>query len=313
MTATPPSAASPATAAAPAATPDQGLGLRLVLLATMAAWGANLSVVKWLLQTLEPTVAALLRMVVSALMLLGWMLWRRLDWRAITRAQWGQLLLCGVVMMYLNQLFLTQGIQRTAAANASLIIALNPLVASLLAAVLLGDRLTPARVAGVALGFAGVAAVVLHRPGMALGQGSLGDVLLLGAVLTWVAGGMLVQRLARQLDTALISVWVTTIGAALLALQVALDPSATVPPLASLSATHWVLIGLSGLLASAVGGLVWNHALRTLGVARTALYAYWVPIFGVLFAVTLLGEPLSVWHAVGLAAVLGGTWLGTRR
>jgi drug/metabolite transporter (DMT)-like permease len=49
-----------------------------------------------------------------------------------------------------------------------------------------------------------------------------------------------------------------------------------------------------------------------LGVARAALYAYWVPIFGVSFAVLLLGEPLTIWHGVGLAAVLGGTWIGTR-
>ena len=48
-------------------------------------------------------------------------------------------------------------------------------------------------------------------------------------------------------------------------------------------------------------------------MARTALYAYWVPIFGVLFAVLLLGEPVTIWHGVGLVAVLSGTWLGTRR
>ena len=73
-----------------------------------------------------------------------------------------------------------------------------------------------------------------------------------------------------------------------------------------------VLLVLSGLLASALGSLVWHRALTTLGVARTALYAYWVPIFGVGFAVLVLGEPLTVWHGLGLAGVLSGTWLGTR-
>ena len=72
------------------------------------------------------------------------------------------------------------------------------------------------------------------------------------------------------------------------------------------------LVILSGLLATALGGIVWNRALQVLGVARAALYAYWVPIFGVGFAVLLLGEPLSIWHGVGLVAVLGGTWIGTR-
>ena len=68
------------------------------------------------------------------------------------------------------------GVAGTAAANAALIIALNPLISSLMAALLLRERLSPRRLVGVALGFGGVAAVVLHRPGMALGGAGLGGV-----------------------------------------------------------------------------------------------------------------------------------------
>ena len=77
------------------------------------------------------------------------------------------------------------------------------------------------------------------------------------------------------------------------------DPASHLAPVAGLGAAQWLGLALSGLLATAVGALVWNHALSTLGVARTALYAYWVPIFGVVIAVTLLGEPLTVWHGRG--------------
>ena len=71
---------------------------------------------------------------------------------------------------------------RTPAANAALIIALNPLVSSLVAAGLLGDRLTRSRIAGVVLGFGSVVAVVLNRPGAALGSTGLSDALLFGSV-----------------------------------------------------------------------------------------------------------------------------------
>ena len=202
--------------------------------------------------------------------------------------------------------------QRTAAANAALIISLNPLISTLVGALLLGDRLSPSRLAGVLLGFGGVAAVVLNRPGAALGHGSLGDLLVLGSVLTWVGGGVLVQRLARQFDSAVVSAVVFAIGTTLLLAHVAMDSSLLLPSPAVFTPGTVVLLVLSGLLASALGALVWNRALTTLGVARTALYAYWVPIFGVAFAVLLLGEPLTVWHGIGLAGVLSGTWLGTR-
>ena len=286
--------------------------MRAMLLATMAVWGGNLSVVKLLIERLDPLWVSVLRMVVASVAL--WLLLglRKQPWPRATPRQAALLLACGVVMVYLNQLSFTWGVQRTAAANAALIISLNPLVSALMAAWLLGDRLSPARLAGVVLGFGGVAAVVLHRPGAALGSASLGDLLVFSSVLAWVGGGVLVQRLAQQFDSAVVSAVVFAIGTTLLLVHVALDSSLALPSPTAFTPGTLVLLVLSGLLASALGSLVWNRALTTLGVARTALYAYWVPIFGVGFAVLVLGEPLTVWHGLGLAGVLSGTWLGTR-
>lgn len=279
----------------------------------MAVWGANLSVVKLLFESLEPMLVAVLRMAVSALALVALARWRGLRWPRLRRSQWLTLIGCAVLTIYLNQIFFTEGMSRTAATNAALVIALNPLVAALVAAGLLGERLTRPRIAGVVLGFGGVAAVVLHRPGAALGGSGLGDWLLFGSVMTWVLGGVLVQRLARELDSGLVSAMLSVIGTALLALHLGLRPAPVVIDWSRVTASTVLLLVVSSLLATAVGALAWNRSLVVLGVARTALYAYWVPIFGVLFAVLLLGEPLSLWHGVGLAAVLGGTWLGTRR
>ena len=287
--------------------------MRLMLLATMAVWGGNVSVVKQLLTQLDPLLLSALRMVVATVTLVLVLRLRGLRWPRLSQRQALGLLVCALIMVTVNQLFFTLGVQRTAAANAVLIIALNPLVSSLVAAGLLGDRLTPSRLAGVALGFAGVAAVVLNRPGAVLGQGGLGDLLVFGSVLSWVGGGVMVQRLSRGLDSAVVSTIVVVVGTLPLALYVLLDPAVPLIQLTRLTPGDWVLVLLSGVLATALGALVWNRALVQLGVARTALYAYWVPMFGVAIAVGLLGEPLTPWHGVGLAAVLGGTWLGTRR
>jgi drug/metabolite transporter (DMT)-like permease len=287
--------------------------MRWLLLGTMAVWGANLSVVKLLFESLEPMLVAVLRMAVSAVALVALAAWRGQRWPALRRSQWLTLLGCSALMIYLNQIFFTEGVARTAAANAALVIALNPLVSALVAALLLGDRLTPSRLAGVVLGFGGVAAVVLNRPGAALGGSGLGDLLLFGSVMTWVLGGVLVQRLSRELDSGLVSAMLGVIGTTMLALHLGLRSAPVVVDWPRVTLGTVGLLVVSSLLATAVGALVWNRALVVLGVARTALYAYWVPIFGVLFAVLLLGEPLSVWHGVGLAAVLGGTWLGRRR
>lgn len=296
--------------------------MRWLLLGTMALWGANLSVVKLLVARHDTLGISALRLGVAALGLLAVFAWQRhglqraSDDLAAARAtpmgmrRLALLGACAVLMVYLNQICFTEGVARTTAANAALIIALNPLVSALSAALLLHERLTAPRLAGVALGFGGVALVVLNRPGAVLGTGGLGDLLVFASVLSWVLGGVLLQR--AKLAPIEASALIYGLGALLMAAHMGLRTEPFRVHWDRFGLTDAALVVLSGLLAISVGALVWNRALATLGVARTALYVYWVPIFGVGFAVLLLGEPLTAWHLAGLAAVLTGTWLGTR-
>ncbi len=53
--------------------------------------------------------------------------------------------------------------------------------------------------------------------------------------------------------------------------------------------------------------------MELIGAARAGIFVNLVPVFGALLAVVLLGEPFALYHAVGLALVLGGIWLAERR
>jgi drug/metabolite transporter (DMT)-like permease len=294
-----------------ASAPEGTAAMRWLLLATMAVWGLNLSVVKLLIERFEPMLIAVLRMAVAAIAISVVLYWRRLPWPRFTPRELGLVAVCAVLMVYLNQFLFTEGVARTAATNAALIIALNPLVSALVAALLLGDRMTPRRLAGVALGFGGVAMVVLNRSGAALATGGVGDALVLASVLSWVLGGALVRGLATGRDSAAVSWAVHGTGTLMLAADLLLLRPLPLAGLARFGVVDAGLLVLSGVFATGIGALVWNRALVTLGVARTSLYVYWVPIFGVAFGVLLLGEPLTLWHLGGLAGVLAGTWLGT--
>ena len=240
----------PPAAAGPRPTPPDN-GLRVMLLLTMAVWGGNLSVVKLLVERFDPLVVSAVRMVVASLALLVVLRWRGLALPRPSARQALAFLVCALLMVYLNQMVFTLGVQRTAAANAALIISLNPLVSALVAAIWLGDRLTPARLAGVLIGFGGVAAVVLHRPGAGLGHGSLGDLLVFGSVVTWVTGGALVQRLARQFDSAVVSAVVFTLGTMMLLLHVLLDPGTVAPDPSRLTVGLGLMLLFSGQIGRA--------------------------------------------------------------
>jgi drug/metabolite transporter (DMT)-like permease len=68
-----------------------------------------------------------------------------------------------------------------------------------------------------------------------------------------------------------------------------------------------------GLLPSLAAQVFFIRGVELIGPARAGLFVNLVPVFGALLAVLILGEPFALYHAVGLALVLGGIWLAERR
>lgn len=291
----------------------QAFAVQMTLIAAMAIWGLNVAVVKQLTHSFDTSMLAALRMVVALTVLSGLLLWRRCGLLGMTWKQVPTLLVCGVLMVYLNQLLFAEGLQRSTATNGALIMALSPLVSAVLAALMFRERLSLQRLFGVALGFVGVAAVVLSHPGAGLSRASTGDLMLVAGVASFAAGGALVQRLARCLHPLTISWAIYVVGTSMLVVQAAVgSPSLNLDVLFP-GWWQWALILFSGVMATALSNLLWNRAIATIGVARTAVFLYWVPVFGILFAAMLLDERLTAWHLGGFVAVMAGTFLGTRQ
>lgn len=282
------------------------------MLLAMVLWGVNVSAVKTLTASFEPLTLAALRMAVACCALSAIVLWRRGGLPMLSARQLAVMAACAFLMVYANQILFAQGLLRSTATNGALIMALSPLVSALMAALVFGERFTARRMLGVALGFAGVAAVVLSHPGAGLSSAGIGDLMLALSVVSFAVGGVGVQRLTRQVDPLSISWFIYIMGTLMLVVHTVSGPSR--PGVAQLfpGAWPWALVLFSGIAATAAGNLIWNRAISVIGVARTAVFLYWVPVFGVLFAALLLGETLTWWHLLGFAAVMSGTWLGTR-
>jgi len=291
--------------------------MQLLLIGTMAIWGLNISAVKVLTGYLDPLIVACLRMVLAAIVINLTLAWSRRPVRllSITAGQWLRFIACGVLMVYVNQILFTTGMQTASATNSSLIMALSPLVASILAALVFREALTGVRLLGIAMGFGGVFAVVFSGSQAQLAGASLGDAQIFVAMFTFVVGGMLIQNLARQFNALVISTFIYTIGAVLLSIHLYFSETVEFSLEALLLPGLWplTLLVFTGIVATAICNMLWNRAIAELGVARTSVFQYWIPVFGVGFAMLLLGEPFTVWHLAGVAGILLGTYLGTRR
>jgi len=283
-----------------------------MLFAAVAMWGCNVPLMKWLTGSFDPVLLSTLRMV-GASCALALFLLRRAPVKQITTRQWGQLLVCGFMMVYLNQIFFLGGIARSTATNGTLMSATNALFGSLLAWLFLRERLQGRRMLGIAIGMVGVSLVILMRPGADLRHGGVGDLMMLISTITFVAGGAMIQRLAVEIDAVTISLTIHVIGGLLLFGHLGAESAWNGQwPSGPGSPWLWALAVLSGAVVSGMGNLMWNRAIGIVGMARASVWTYWMPLFGVAVAVLFLGEPLTVWHVIGFILVLWGTRLSGR-
>lgn len=280
-----------------------------MLLYTVAIWGANVVIIKLLTGHFEAVHLAAVRTVVAFAFIA--LVSRLLGFRPqrIGRQDFLSLCAAAFLMVYAHQILLTLGLARSTATNGGLALSLNPLLSVLLGAILFGERLGVVGVAGVALGIAGAAAVILNRSGAELRLHGTGDLLLLASMLAYVGAGAFMRSLSQRLGAMAIAFHMHLIGSVMLLVHAALLPDFWTADAWTADATPWVLIGISGLFSTALGGLGWSYGISRLGLGRTAVFLNLLPVSTLATAVLFLGETVRPAHALGFLLVLSGTWL----
>ena len=276
----------------------------LVLMAII--WGVNFSVVKYGTRTLDPLVYNGIRVSLAAVALGG--VASRMPGSRLARRDLLSLLALGLLGNGIYQLFFIEGIARTRAGDAALVLAASPAFIALFGHFTGVERLTMRRAAGIALSIGGMALVVFGAAGAATGESSLlGNLLVLAGCLCWAVFTILLMPFTARIDGIRVTALTMTGGAAPL-LLIALKPIAattwsTVPPLA------WAAIAYSGLFALVIAYLFWYRGMRVLGPTRTALYSNLQPVIALLVAWIALHEIPTISQGLGAAGILGGLLL----
>nr|WP_255474978.1 DMT family transporter [Pusillimonas sp. ANT_WB101] len=278
-------------------------------LVTMS-WGLNFSVVKILTSVLSELWIVMLRMMLATVTLALCMVWQRVDFSRFETRRWFAMLACGFFTVYLNQQFFIKGLHLTTAGNATLMIALNPALAAVAAAIAFRDKVSWSAMVGLLIGFGGVAFVIAGRSGAEISTVGMGEFFIFVAMSAFICGGLIMQRLAQSEDAFQITLIVQVMGSALLALHVAVFEGWSNFPLAQIDFKIGMLLLYSGAIGTALSNLAWFYSVAKVGQRRAAVFFYCVPVFGLLFSVLLLGEVIRWQHGVGLALVIAGTRLG---
>ena len=278
----------------------------LLLLLMILIWGSNFSIVKVALRDFPEIPFNAMRMVVATIVYMAMLRLTRDDERprtAITRGDWLQLLLLGIVGTFLYQFCFVGSVRRTSVANGSLIIGTSPIVISLMSAMAGHERIRPLRWVGVAIAMLGLYFVVGHGANFSA-QTLRGDLLMMAGVLCWAAYSVASQPILKRHSPLVVIALTFSMGGTLYVLF--MTPVLLAFDWSTVSTFSWFLMIASAVLALNLSYWIWYTGLKKLGGSRTSMYSYLTPIVAMLVAALWLGEPITGNQMAGASAIFAG-------
>jgi len=278
----------------------------LALVMVNVIWGTTFVATKPMLDRVPPLTTATARFAIALVILVPLVL------RSGGRIPLGRgplvMGLTGGFLLYLCQ---NTGLAYTSAANGALIHGGIPVLAALLAAALLRERLQGRRLAGIALSLAGVVAVALLGNGGQVGLSMLGDVLILASALA-LAGYIVAGRHFFPAQERLLDLVAGTAVYGLLFLLPASAVEISITGMPHPSGGDLLRLVYLGAVASALAFALWGYGLRHIEAGQAAIFANLTPLVGVASSAILLGETISPLQLAGGALIIGGVLLVTR-
>lgn len=233
---------------------------------------------------------------------------------AVARGEVGRLVGLGLFQTTVQYVFFYVGLAHATGVKSSIMNATGAFFGVILAHFLFkDDRLTPRKVAGCLLGFAGVLVVNLGGSrgfgGLDFEFSLLGEGFVVIAAFVLAAGSIWGKAISREIDPMVMTGWQLAIGgAALLAIGAVAGGRLSGFDIRSLA----LLAYMAGLSAAAFA--LWSLLIKHNPVGMLAVFNFLIPVFGVLLSALFLHEPVLAWkNAAALALVCAGIWLVTRR
>jgi len=196
------------------------------------------------------------------------------------------------------------GEQFTSGGYASALSGTAPLLTVVFATALLpSERLRPAALVGIVVGFLGVVTLVLPTLLGGLGSDWRGPLAVTGAFVVFPLGSVLLRRWGHGGEGTWQLSLQFAVGATVLALAVGVVPG---PEELPFTFTVWVSLLALVVFASLCGYFVYFRLHHRIGPGRANLVAYLIPLVGIGIGSGFFGEPITVWEIGGFLLVATG-------
>ena len=270
---------------------------RLVALGAM--WGASYLFMRVAVPHLGPALMIELRVVLAGLLLLAYMLaaGRSSDWKR----HWRPWLFIAVVGTAVPFTLIAEALRTIDASTAAILNALVPLFTTIVAAMWISERITPAKAAGVLLSIAGTAVLVGWTPQPMTAGELLAAAMSVAATILYGINIVFSRVHLREATPAATSAYTLLLAGVVLLPFTPLDRDLSAAP-----GIAWLaLLGLA-IVSTTVAFIYYYRLIADIGPVKASTVTLLVPVFGMIWGVVFLGEPLTPGRVTGCAIILFG-------
>ena len=143
-----------------------------------------------------------------------------------------------------------------------------------------------------------------------IGGMRLGDLLVLGAAVSWAVYTVFSQRMTRRRGVLEMTAW--TLWAGMPFIVVLGIPDLVRTDWASVSVGAWLGIAYAGVFAIGIAYLLWYRGVRIIGQSRTSIYQNLVPVIAMISAWLWLAETPTPQQLLGAGVILSGVVVARR-
>ena len=275
----------------------------LPLLTTFFFWGSVYVAGKLIAQDIPSQLLACLRCTV-AMVPLSLMARKHFGVR-IDRADWKYFFLVGALGYFLTISLIQLGISLTGASMASLLNSLTPVSVTVMAALILKERITPVKIACLVLALAGAAVVTSGAGGK---SDLLGIAVVMLSVLCWGVASVYMRRLTAKYPAVL----VTTYGMGIsLIFHIPAGIATALTQQVNWSAKCLLVVLYLGLVGSGLSQYTWTKCLSILPASTCSLFYPLQPVFSALLGAWILGASFPPSFFLGLLLISADVALST--
>ena len=231
----------------------------------------------------------------------------------IERRDWGRLALCSLFGMVINMLAFFKGLELSTPINSSVLVTITPIIVTVLSIFLIAEKVTRIKALGIGIGLIGALTLIFMSEGRGTNAPNipLGNSLFILNATSYGLYLILAKKLIEKYHPFTLMKWLFTL-AFFMNLPITIGEFLEIEwgtiPTAGLGAIAFVVIGTTFLT------YLFNvFALTELKASTVSAFVYGQPVIGILFALLMGKDELTLMKVLAALLVLTGVYLVSKQ